>query len=297
MIYGNAVPDLTYAIGGAGLANGDALTGALATTASSTTGVGLYGITQGTLAASANYSLSYVGANLSITPRPLSVTADSQSMIYGNAASALTYVVGGAGLVNGDTLTGALATSASSTSDVGTYVIEQGALAASSNYAVGYRAGIVSVMPRAISVAAINQQRPVGTANPVFTYTLGGLGLVNADALSGALASPADTRSAMGQYPILRGTLAATANYTLAYLPGVLTVVGDSQPGAATFVETTAPDEFIATLDTEDLVSLLYQPVSPPAVAQCAAASGGPCTLLPTAANLPSGRWLSFRSQ
>ncbi|MFG1406937.1 MBG domain-containing protein [Xanthobacter sp. VTT E-85237] len=297
MIYGNAVPDLTYAIGGAGLVNGDVLTGALATTASSTTSVGLYGITQGNLAASPNYSLTYTDANLSIIPRPLSVTADSQSMIYGNATPALTYVVGGAGLVNGDMLTGALATSAASTSDVGTYVIEQGTLAASSNYAVGYSAGLVSVMPRAITVAAVNQQRPVGTANPVFTYTLGGLGLVNADALSGALASPADARSAMGQYPILQGTLTATANYALAYLPGVLAVIGDNRPGATTFVEITAPDQFIATLDTKDLVSLLYQPASPPVVAQCGASSGNPCALLPTAANLPSGRWLSFRSQ
>ncbi|MFG1422819.1 MBG domain-containing protein [Roseixanthobacter liquoris] len=297
MVYGETVPGLSYVIGGAGLVNGDMLSGALVTSASSTTGIGLYGITQGSLTASANYGLTYTGANLSITPRPLSVTADNQSMVYGNAAPALTYVVGGAGLVNGDTLTGALATSAASTSDVGTYVIEQGALAASSNYAVGYGAGVVSVIPRAIAVAAINQQRPVGTANPVFTYTLGGLGLVNADALSGALASPADARSAMGQYPILQGTLAATANYALAYLPGVLTIIGDNQPGATTFVETTAPDQFIATLDTKDLVSLLYQPASPPVVAQCGASSGDPCGLLPTAANLPSGRWLSFRSQ
>ncbi len=60
--YGDANPALTYTVGGAGLVNGDTLTGALATTATLTTGVGTAAITQGSLAASANHSASYVGA-------------------------------------------------------------------------------------------------------------------------------------------------------------------------------------------------------------------------------------------
>src|SRR6202035_1126530 len=47
-----------------GLLNGDMLTGGLATTATTTSNVGSYGITQGSLAATSNYTLSYVGANL-----------------------------------------------------------------------------------------------------------------------------------------------------------------------------------------------------------------------------------------
>ena len=49
--------------------------------------------------------------------------------INGDANPALTYQVGGAGLVNGDTLSGGLATSATTASNVGTYGITQGTLA------------------------------------------------------------------------------------------------------------------------------------------------------------------------
>ena len=50
-IYGAAIPALTY--NETGLVNGDTLSGLLATTATTTSNVGSYGITQGTLAASA----------------------------------------------------------------------------------------------------------------------------------------------------------------------------------------------------------------------------------------------------
>ena len=111
-LYGAANPALTYV--SSGLLNGDALSGGLATTATTTSNVGTYGITQGTLAASPNYALTYVGANLTVTAAPLTVTADAQSRLYGAANPALTYV--SSGLVNGDALSGGLATPATTTS-------------------------------------------------------------------------------------------------------------------------------------------------------------------------------------
>ena len=66
----------------------------------------------------------------------MTVTADAQSRIYGAANSTLTYV--SSGLVNGDTLSGLLATTATTTSNVGAYAITQGTLAASANYALTY---------------------------------------------------------------------------------------------------------------------------------------------------------------
>ncbi len=129
-----AIPTLTYTT--AGLVNGDTLTGLLATTATTTSNVGIYGITQGTLAASSNYALTYTGNNLTVTAAALTVTANPQSRAYGAANPALTYT--STGLVNGDTLTGLLATTATTTSNVGAYGITQGTLAASSNYALTY---------------------------------------------------------------------------------------------------------------------------------------------------------------
>ena len=76
-LYGAANPTLTY--NETGLVNGDTLTGALATTATTASNVGAYGITQGTLAASSNYTLSYTGANLTVTAAALTVTANAQT--------------------------------------------------------------------------------------------------------------------------------------------------------------------------------------------------------------------------
>src|SRR5947207_12613605 len=53
--------------------------------------VGTYGITQGSLSAGTNYNILFTGANLTITPRDLMVTADAQSKLYGASDPALTY--------------------------------------------------------------------------------------------------------------------------------------------------------------------------------------------------------------
>src|SRR3546814_16535255 len=77
----------------------------------------------------------------------MTVAAGVLSRIYGDANPALTYRVGGLGLVNGDTLTGALATAATTASDVGAYAIAQGSLSATSNYALTYQAADLTVTP------------------------------------------------------------------------------------------------------------------------------------------------------
>ena len=203
--YGDANPALTYQVGGSGLVNGDTLSGALATPATTASNVGTYGITQGTLAASGNYALNYAAANLTVTQRAITVTADAKSRAYGDANPALTYQVGGSGLVNGDTLSGALATSATTSSNVGAYGITQGTLAASSNYALNYASNNLTVTQRALTVTADAKSRAYGDANPALTYQVGGSGLVNGDSLSGALVTSATTASNVGTYGITRG--------------------------------------------------------------------------------------------
>ena len=143
--------------------------------------VGVYGITQGTLAASGNYALNYTSANLTVGQRAITVTADAQSRAYGDVNPALTYQVGGSGLANGDTLSGALATSATTASNVGIYGITQGTLAASGNYALNYTSDNLTVTQRAITVTADAKSRAYGDANPALTYQVGGSGLVNGD--------------------------------------------------------------------------------------------------------------------
>ncbi|MFJ6328791.1 MULTISPECIES: beta strand repeat-containing protein, partial [unclassified Rhizobium] len=181
--YGDTNPILTYTVGGAGLVNGDTLSGSLATSAVQYSNVGGYAITQGALAASNNYALTYIGANLTVTQRPLTVIADALSRTYGDINPALTYSTNG--LINGDTLSGSLATLAAQYSGVGGYAITQGSLAASGNYALTYVGADLTVNRRALTVAADAQSKAYGDANPTLTYTVGGAGLVNGDTLSG----------------------------------------------------------------------------------------------------------------
>ena len=222
--YGDVNPALTYQVGGSGLANGDSLSGALATSATTASNIGVYGISQGTLAASGNYALNYTSNNLTVTQRAITVTADAKSRAYGDANPALTYQVGGSGLANGDTLSGALATSATTASNVGIYGINQGTLAASGNYALNYASANLTVGQRAITVTADAKSRAYGDANPALTYQVGGSGLVNGDSLSGALATSATTASNVGVYGITQGTLASSGNYALNYTSANLTV-------------------------------------------------------------------------
>ena len=84
---------------------GDSLRGSLTRVAGED--VGSYAIQQGTVAASANYNLTYVGANLSISQKPITVTADAKSKVYGDADPALTSQITPA-LVGGDSLSGSL---------------------------------------------------------------------------------------------------------------------------------------------------------------------------------------------
>src|SRR3546814_19477277 len=76
---------------------------------------------------------------LTIAPRALTVTADALSRIYGDTNPALTFAITEGMLVNGDALSGDLATNATAASNIGAYAITQGSLAASSNYALTYR--------------------------------------------------------------------------------------------------------------------------------------------------------------
>jgi MBG domain (YGX type) len=215
--YGAVNPALSY--GSSGLVNGDTLLGDLTTIATTTSNVGAYAITQGTLAASTNYALSYVGANLTVTAAPLTVTANAQSRLYGAANPALIYA--SSGLLNGDTLSGGLATTATTISNVGSFGITQGSLA-DSNYAIAYLGAQLTVTAAPLRVTANAQSRLDGTANPTLSY--GSLGLVNGDTLSGLLATSATASSNVGAYAITQGTLVASANYTLSYVGANLTV-------------------------------------------------------------------------
>ena len=125
------------------LVNGDTLTGALATTATTTSNVGAYGITQGTLAASANYALTYTGNTLTVTAAPLTVTANNgQSMVYWQRRPDRDLCGDRLGQRrHADRRARHAATAAS---NVGSYAITQGSLG-NSNYTIAYTGANLAV--------------------------------------------------------------------------------------------------------------------------------------------------------
>jgi hypothetical protein len=129
MTYGGAVPALTYTTSPFvdNQTASTALTGSLATTATSKSHVGTYPITQGTLiAVDGNYAVSFIGANLTVAPAPLTITATDTTTVYGSPVPTLTASY--SGFVNNDgpaslATPPSLTTSATSSSPAGSYQI------------------------------------------------------------------------------------------------------------------------------------------------------------------------------
>jgi len=214
-VYGSADPALTYVV--TGLETGDSMSGALTRVAG--TNVGTYAIQQGTLTAGANYTINYVGALLTITAKSITVTADAKTKVYGEVDPALTYVV--TGLETGDSMSGALSRAAGS--NVGTYAILQGTLSAGANYTINYVGANLTITAKAITVTAnAGQTKVYGSADPVFTYTA--VGVVGADAPSGALSRVTPSVQTVGTYAITQGTLTYGANYTITFVSADFTI-------------------------------------------------------------------------
>jgi MBG domain (YGX type)/Dockerin type I domain len=151
-VYGQAPASLnnvTYS----GFVNGDgpaSLSGALTcvTTATQSGPVSTYPITCSGLT-SPNYTITFVPGTLSVTPAPLTITANSAARQFGQPNPAFSASFGG--FVNGDTvssLTGALscnttATPASSVSDSPYPIVCSGL--SSTNYSISFVAGLLTI--------------------------------------------------------------------------------------------------------------------------------------------------------
>jgi MBG domain (YGX type)/Bacterial Ig-like domain (group 3)/Quinohemoprotein amine dehydrogenase, alpha subunit domain III len=85
-----------------------------------------------------------------VNQRNITVAADTQSKVYGDPDPALTYQITSGSLVSGDSFTGALTRAAGELA--GTYDIQQGNLALSSNYNLAYVGASLSITARPIII-------------------------------------------------------------------------------------------------------------------------------------------------
>jgi len=178
--------------------------------------------------ANGSYTESNTSTSVTVAPAPVTITVNAATKVYGAALPAFSGSNGPT--QNGDKLSIAYSTAATAASSVGTYPITAALTGVSAtNYVATVTTALLTITQATLTATANALSRPVNTANPPLTYTV--TGLVNGDTsviLSGNpnLSTTATLSSAVGNYAITitQGTLAATNNYTFAFVNGVLQI-------------------------------------------------------------------------
>ena len=154
--------------------------------------------------------------------QPVIITANNQTMTYGDDMPELTYTTEG-GELNG---TPKLSTTATKSSPVGTYPIkvEQGTV---TNGQVTYVDGILTITQAPLTVGVQDETITEGDAIPTFTLTYDGWRNddteANAFTAKPVATTAATATSKAGTYPITVSGGTAT-NYALTYTQGTLTI-------------------------------------------------------------------------
>ncbi|MBU6323397.1 peptidoglycan-binding protein [Patescibacteria group bacterium] len=164
---------------------------------------------------------------LAVSPRPLNVTASAQDKTYDGSADATVTLTTDA--LSGDTVTPSDTAATFSDAHAGTdkTVTVSGISiggASAADYALQDTSTttMAAITAAALTVTAADASKNVGDADPALSYTVTSGQLYGSDALTGALArDPGDTA---GRYAITQGTLAASADYALTFVPGTLSI-------------------------------------------------------------------------
>ena len=203
-----------------------------------------------------NYNITYEAGTLTITKRPVTITADNKERIYGEnnpAAGDLTYKIGEAtadtGLVNGDSIDAvadkSIASSATTTANAGTKhdIIMDNAhfIGNAANYDVTYVKGNLTITPRSVLITAGNTNRVYGDTNASFGgftaekgITGSGRGLLGTDDVSSVINGYKDTMTPYTNAGTYKGVIApeshiftsgvTAGNYIVEYASGDLTI-------------------------------------------------------------------------
>jgi hypothetical protein len=232
-VYGDADPTLTYWISSGTKLSGDSFAGTLFRVAGETVAGGPYAINQGTLSLGNNYDLTFVGANLTITRRPVTVSADGQAKVYGDADPTLTYSITSGTKLSGDSFSGALTRDSGESVLGGPYVIRQGTLTLGNNYEITYVAGSLSITARSVTFTANNQSKVYGDAfaftGAEYTVTAGSLAPGDGATLTFTSAGADKWATVAGSpYSIVPSnaqfTSGPSSNYLVAYRNGTVTI-------------------------------------------------------------------------
>jgi mucin-19 len=250
-IYGNSEPSYTYAIEAAGtnrgLVIGDTFTGALARAAGEN--VGIYAINQGSLANS-NYAINFVSDNLTITARPITITAPVINKVY-DGGYTYDFTPGdllalNSQLVRNDTFNAAKAVFSGNNANVGndkvilidpaSVVINDGN--GGRNYVVSSVNSIGNITPANLFVTAANDAKfsveadPIGYAGALYRGFVNGETITNlpSDGRTLQITRSNATNNLPGNYALIPSGHGAqgeiVGNYRVSYINGTYTILG-----------------------------------------------------------------------
>jgi len=264
----------------------------------------------------ADYTFTYVSGTMSVTPAPLSVTANNDSKTYGDTR---TYGPGStaftsSGLQNSeiigtvtitDTNSGGLITAAANGNYPLTPSAATGGTFTATNYAITYVAGQLTVNQAPLTITANNQTKVYGQT---FTFTGNEFvpaGLLNGDTVTSVtLTSPgagatATVISPGPTYPIVPSAAVGTgvSNYAIIYTPGAMTLLPAPAPTVTAKDQTKqygntfqfAGTEFTATglLNSDTISSVTL--ISPAAAGGATVVAPGPTyPIIPSNATGPA---------
>ncbi len=162
----------------------------------------------------------YVSAEAYVTiigeRRPITVTADDQTKVYGAADPGLTYKVTTGTVVNNDAIAGSLKYTGT---NAGTYDIVEDTAFGHDLYEITFVKGTMTITKKAVTVTADNQTKVYGAADPTLTYKVEGL--VGNDTLTGSLKY---TGTNVGTYDIVKDAGFENANYDVTFVKGTMTI-------------------------------------------------------------------------
>ncbi len=215
-----------------------------------------------------NYSISYVDGTLTVTPAPLTITAQDVSKVYGQAPALTGYNT--TALVNGETVGSVTLTSAGQAATAGVvgspYAITPSSATGGSftpgNYSISYVDGALTVTQAPLTITAQDVSKVYGQAPALTGFnnsalvngeTVGSVTLTSTGqvATAGVVGSP---------YAITAGNAEgdnfSPANYSISYLNGALTVIPATVPPVA-------PEQVTPFSAQQALPVLPVRPVNP----------------------------------
>ena len=263
MVKGDEIPKLKYTITSGKLFGNDKITGELKVNTDGKT-VGDFDITQGTLAVSSNYKLTFEKGKLSVvdkTPQNI-IVSEITEKTYGDADFKVEVTKDP--VSNLDTFTyessnpnvaeisadGTVTIKAAGETDI---TVKQ---AGDDTYAPFEKTQKLVVKKVSVTVTAEAKSKKIGAADPELTYTYTGT-LIGNDEFTGKLERQAGEE--VGQYDILIGTLAINDNYDITYNKAIFEIFDKTPQNitVADFGEKTYGDNSFKVEVTKDPVSNL----------------------------------------